>query len=330
MKAAYYEKYGSADVLEIRDVERPAIGDNEVLVQVHATSVTSADWRLRASAFPGVFWLAGRMMFGLLAPRNRILGSDFAGRIVATGRNVTKFKGGDEVFGFSGKGAHGEYLAISEDGPIVRKPAVLGHDEAAAVPFGVLSALVFLRDFARIRPGQKILINGASGGVGVFAVQLARHFGAEVTGVCSTANLDLVKSLGADHVIDYTREDFTRSGRAYDVIFDTVGKVSFSRCRHALTEKGIFLPLEFGLKEICQAMVMSMTGGRKVVIGISGDTKEDLALIGGLLQAGAIRPVIDGRYPLERIADAHRRAETRHKTGSVIVTIAGANDFTPR
>lgn len=321
MKAAIYKHYGTADVLEIGEIGRPTIADNQVLVKVRASAVTTADWRIRASAFPAYAWLPGRLMFGLFAPKNKVLGSDFAGDVVSVGKAVTRFAPGDAVFGFAGSGAHAEYVAIAEDGPMAPKPDTLGYDEAAAVPFGALSALVFLRDFARIKPGQKVLINGASGGVGVFAVQLARHFGAEVTGVASTANLDLVRSIGADHAIDYTAEDFASNGKTYDLIFDTVGKTTFSGVRHALTPEGIFLPIEFGLREIGQSLITSMTGGKRVKIGVSGDTRADLAVIAELLAQGTIRPVIDGRYPLARIADAHRRVETRHKTGSVVVMI---------
>lgn len=320
MKAAYYEKYGPADVVKIKEVARPVIKDNEVLVKVYAASVTTADWRIRASAFPAFTWLAGRMMLGLFAPKVNVLGRDFAGRIVAKGKDVERFKLSDEVFGCSGNGAHAEYLAVPAEGTIVRKPVNLGYDEAAAVPFGALSALAFLRDFAKIRPGQTILINGASGGVGVFAVQLAKYFGADVTGVCSTANMELVRSIGADSVIDYSREDFTRNRKTYDIILDTVGKTAFSRCRRALKPEGIYIPLELGMKEIYHALVTSMIGGKKIVIGISWDTQENLAIIRGLLERGNIRPVIDGHYPLESIADAHRRVESRHKRGSVIVT----------
>jgi NADPH:quinone reductase-like Zn-dependent oxidoreductase len=321
MKAACYSEYGAAGIVQIKEVARPDIKHNEVLVKVHATSVTTADWRLRASAFPNIFWLPGRLIFGLFAPKNEILGTDFSGRIDSVGRDVTQFKPGDEVFGFSGHGAHAEYLAIREDRAVVKKPASLDHHDAAAVPFGALCALVFLRDFAKIRRGHRLLINGASGGVGVFAVQLAKHFGADVTGVCSTANAELVKSIGADHVIDYSREHFTRNGKTYDIIFDTVGTTSFSRSKPALTPKGIYIPLEYGLREICQALVGSVTRGKSIMIGISTDTQADLVVISGLLERGEIRPIIDGLYPLERIVDAHRRVESRHKTGSVVVVI---------
>jgi NADPH:quinone reductase-like Zn-dependent oxidoreductase len=327
MKAATYQKYGSADVVEIKEIPRPTINDNQVLVKVYATSVTTADWRLRASAFPVYAWLPGRIMFGLFAPKSKVLGMDFSGRIVSVGADVSQFKLGDEVFGFAKNGAHAEYLAISENEAIVKKPDRLGYDEAAAVPFGALSALVFLRDFAKIKRGQRVLINGASGGVGVFAVQLAKHFGATVTGVCSTANLALVNSIGADHVIDYTAEDFASTGETYDVILDTVGTTSFSRSKRALTDSGLYVPLEFDLGEIFQSLVLSMFRAKKVVIGISGDTQDDLIFISDLLERGEIRPIIDEHYSLERIADAHRRVESRHKTGSVIVNVEQSNSI---
>lgn len=320
MKAAVYDRYGPADVLRIEKIAKPEPKDGELLVEVHASAVTTADWRIRASAFPGYAWLPGRLMFGLFRPRNRVLGTDFAGKVAAMGPNVTGFAIGDEVFGFSGKGGHAEFLTLAADGAIAAKPKKLDFAEAAAVPFGAMSALVFLRDFAKVQPGQKVLVNGASGGVGVFAVQLAKHFGAEVTGVCSTGNIKLVKSLGAKHVIDYTKEDFAGTGMQWDVILDTVGKTSFSQCRTALTPEGRYVPLEFGFREIVQALATSMSKGQRVLVGVSGDTKEDIEFIAGLLQAGKLKPVIDRRYPLKKIADAHRRVESRHKTGSVIVT----------
>ncbi|MCB1495034.1 MAG: NAD(P)-dependent alcohol dehydrogenase [Bauldia sp.] len=321
MKAAVYRTYGSPDVIRITEVARPEVADNQVLVEVRATTVTTADWRMRASAFPGILWLPGRLMVGLFAPGKPVLGAEFSGRVAVVGSKVTRFQVGDEVFGFAGDGAHAEYLAVGEDAAIALKPAGLSHDEAAAVPFGGLAALVFLRDFARVTPGRKVLVAGASGGVGVFAVQLARHLGAEVTAVTSTRNLDLVRSLGADHVVDYTREDYTGAGPVHDVIIDTAGTTSFGQAKKALAPRGVYVPLEFGLTEIFRSLTTAMTGGRKVVIGINGDRREDLEYLAGLLERGDLRPVIDSRFPLDRIADAHRRVEGRHKTGSVVVTV---------
>jgi NADPH:quinone reductase-like Zn-dependent oxidoreductase len=322
MKAVVYERYGSPDVLELRDVEAPAPVDGEVLVRVAATTVTTADWRLRASAFPGVTWLPGRVMVGLFRPKKGVLGGDFAGEVQAAGPGATRFEPGDRVFGFCGTGAHAELVAVSESAAIAATPENLGDEEAAAVPFGALAALVFLRDFARLRSGQRLLVVGASGGVGSYAVQLGRHFGAEVDGVCGPTSLDLVRSLGAGHVFDYTREDFTRSGRTYDVILDTVGATSFGRCKASLTERGVFVPLNFGLREAVQALATSIGRGRRVLIGVNGDKREDLELIAELLRDGRIRPVIDRSYPLDAIAEAHRHVEGRHRLGSVVVAVA--------
>jgi len=321
MLAAYVPRYGDADVIEIAELPRPEITETEVLVKVHASAVNTADWRLRAAAFPGFARLVGRLMFGLFAPKNKVPGGDFSGRIVARGAAVTRFQDGDAVFGTSLHGANAEYLRIGQDGAIARKPETLSHVEAAAVPFGALSALVFLRDFARVTPGQKVLITGASGGLGVFAVQLAKHSGAEVTAVCSRANHALVKSLGADHVIDYHSEDFADGSARYDLILDIVGRAGFRRCRRVLTPRGIYLPIEFDLREIVQSVWTRLTGGQRVLIGVSGDKREDLEEIARLLADGTLRPVIDRTYPLDRIADAHRRVEGRHKTGSVVLTM---------
>lgn len=321
MKAAVYDRYGPADMVRVEEIEQPRPGRGEVLVKVHASAVSTADWRIRASAFPAYAWLPGRAMFGLFKPRNRVLGTDFAGTVTALGDAVSGYDIGDALFGFCGKGGHAEYLAVSADGAIAKKPGKLGFDEAAAVPFGALAALVFLRDFARVQPGQQVLINGASGGVGVFAVQLAKHFGAQVTGICSAGNAKLVRALGAKDVIDYRKQDFAQTGRQWDVILDTVGKTSFSHCRSALTPQGRYVPLEFGFREIVQALATSMGNGQKVLVGVSGDSKEDMEFVAELLKKGKLKPVIDKRYPLRKIADAHRRVESRHKTGSVIVTL---------
>ncbi|MBO6719296.1 MAG: NAD(P)-dependent alcohol dehydrogenase [Rhizobiaceae bacterium] len=323
MKAAWYEKYGSADVVEIRDIARPEPKDNEILVQVFATTVTTADWRFRASAFPKIMWLAGRAMAGLFAPKAKVLGSEFAGRVVAKGKDVTKFKGGDEVMGFSMPfGAHAEYIVISEDQPVVKKPANIGYDEAAATPFGANTALAFLRDFAKVQPGQKVLISGASGGVGVWAVQIAKHLGAEVTAVTSTGNVGLMKSLGADRVIDYKKENYWQTGETWDLVLDTAGTTTVAHAKRALNPKGIFLPVEFAGAEMLQALRSMIFGGKQVLLRISGDNKENLATVAGLLESGEIRPVIDSHYSLEQIADAHRRVESRHKRGSVVVTVS--------
>lgn len=320
MQAVIHDRYGSADVLRVAETPRPEIGDREVLVRVYAASVTTADWRMRAAEF-GALGILGRLMFGVAAPRNRIPGSDFAGRIVSVGKDVTRFKLGDSVFGSASHGAHAEYVAVGEDAVVARMPEGFGHDEAAAVPFGALSALCFLRDFGKLRPGQKVLVTGASGGVGVWAVQIAKHLGAEVTGVASSANAGLVRALGAHRVIDYRTEDLTRSAKDYDLVFDTVGATSFAKIRRALRPGGIYLPMDAGLVDILRSAVMPVSGGRRVAFRISGQSQADLDFIGELLASGALRPVIDSHFPLARIADAHRRVEGRHKTGSVIVTV---------
>jgi NADPH:quinone reductase-like Zn-dependent oxidoreductase len=293
-----------------------------VLVRVRASSVTTADWRLRAAAFPGITWLPGRLMFGVLRPRRPILGGDFAGEVEAVGPAVTRFRPGDQVFGFSTFGAHAELVALPETAAIASIPAGLGFEEAAAVPFGALAALVFLRDFARITPGDRLLVVGASGGVGCYAVQIGRHLGAEVTGVASAANLDFVTALGADHVIDYRSADPFAPGQQYEVVLDTVGATTFTRARAALTAKGRFVPLNIGLGEVVQSLATALRGGQRVAIGVSKDTRADMEEIAALLGRGDLNPVIDRRYPLAQIEEAHRYVESRHRRGSVVLTIA--------
>ncbi|MCB1490289.1 MAG: NAD(P)-dependent alcohol dehydrogenase [Rhodobiaceae bacterium] len=322
MKAAIAETYGPAELIRIGDVPRPAVGDDTVLVEVHAAAVTTADWRIRASAFPAFAWIPGRLMFGLLRPKDPVRGTDFSGRVAEVGSKVTRFSPGDAVFGFSGRGAHAAFVAVSEGGPISRKPESLSDAEAAAVPFGALAALGFLRDFAKIKAGERVLVGGASGGVGVFLVQLAKHFGAHVTGIASTANLGLVRNLGADRVIDYTQTDFAMEDAEYDVVLDTVGAISVSKARRVLAADGRFVPIEFSFAEIAGALIAPLLGRQRVIIGVSGDRQADLDFIGGLLESGAIRPVVDAVFPLEEIIAAHRRVEGRHKRGSVVVAIA--------
>ena len=325
MKAIVYTKYGSPDVLHLEEVEKPAPKDNEVLIKVYATTVTTGDVNARGFVFvPRGFGFVSRLMFGLVKPKKTILGVEFAGEIEAIGKDVTLFQKGDQVFGIAGAslGAYAEYKCMPETGGLAIKPATLTYEQAAVIPNGALTALTFLRNLGNIQRGQKILINGASGSVGSAAIQIAKYFGAKVTGVCSAANMELVKSLGADQVIDYTRQDFTKSDETYDIIFDTVGKTLFSGCKNALKQKGLYLASAGGLREFGQMAWTSMTGGKKVIAGASSERKEDLVFIKELAEAGKIKPVIDRRYPLEQTADAHRYVDNGHKKGNVVITIS--------
>ena len=323
MKAVVYSKYGPPDVLKLREVDRPTPGDKEVLIRVHATSVTAADYRVRGFSVSAGFWLPARMQFGLLRPRKTILGAEVAGEVEAVGRDVRSFHPGDRVFGYdAGRfGAYAQYVCRPEDGALAELPANTTFEEAAVVPHGALAALFFLRDKGNIQAGQRVLVYGASGSVGTFAVQLARHFGAEVTGVASTGNLEMVRSLGADEVIDYTREDFTQSGRKWDIIFDTVGRTSFSRCRGSLNRGGRYLLTVFDIPQILRMLWTSTVGTRRVICAVAPERKEDLLLIRELVEAGEIRPVIDRCYPLEEAAEAHRYAEKGHKRGGVVIGV---------
>jgi NADPH:quinone reductase-like Zn-dependent oxidoreductase len=325
MKAILHTKFGPPDELQLKEVEKPSPKDNEVLIKIRATTVTSTDCNARNFTFvTPIFQLPARLFFfGVFKPRINILGFDLAGEIETVGKDVKRFKAGDQVFGTPGIafGAHAEYTCVPEDGLLTIKPPDVSWEGAAAVFLGAHTALFFLRDQGNIQAGQKILIYGASGGVGTFAVQLAKYFGAEVTGVCSTTNLEMVKSLGADKVIDYTKEDFTRSGETYDLIFDTVGKASFARSKNSLKQKGSFLTTSMGLTEIVQIMWTSMTGGRKVKGGVATERIEDLNFLKELLEEGKIKPVIDRSYPLEQTAEAFRYVEKGHKKGNVVITV---------
>ncbi len=324
MKAIVYTQYGPADVLHLQEVEKPTPGDNEVLIKVHATSVTAGDCNARGFTFvqPGFGFIA-RLTFGQREPRQPILGMELSGEIVEVGKDVKRFKKGDQVFGTSLKfGAYAEYICMAEDARLVLKLATMTWEEAASIPFGATTALYFLRDMAKLHPGQKILIIGASGCTGVYAVQLAKYYGAEVTGVCSTKNLEMVRTLGADDVIDYMREDFTQNGQAYDVILDMVpGKSSFARYQSSLTPNGLYLAGAGGLESFAQMVWTSLTGGKKVIAGAAPGRVEDLVFLKELLEAGKLKPVIDRCYPLEQTAEAHRYADTGHKRGSVVITI---------
>jgi len=296
-------------VLQVTEIGKPIPKDNQILVRVFATTVTSGDVRLR-KADPFIV----RLFFGLLGPRKHVLGSDLAGEVEVVGKEVRRFKVGDQVFGLGVK-TYAEYACLKEDGPRAIKPVNVSFEEAAAIPWGAGCSLYFLRR-GGIRAGQRVLIYGASGSLGTAAVQLAKHFGAEVTGVCSTANLDLVKSLGADKVIDYTKEDFTTSG-PYDLIYHTVGKISFSRSVKSLRKRGVYVSALL----LAPSLRRLRAGGRKVIGGIAKVKAEDMTFLKELVEAGKLRPVIDQRFPLEQIAEAHRHVERGHKKGNVVITL---------
>jgi NADPH:quinone reductase-like Zn-dependent oxidoreductase len=322
MKAIACTKYGSPDVLQIQELPKPVPKDNEILIKIRATTVTSGDWRVRSLNMPAGFGWMARLVLGISKPRQPILGSELAGDVVAIGNTVRTFKVGDPVFAFSGArmGCHVEYKCMAEDGLVVLKPANLTYEEAASLSFGGTTALDFLQR-ANLQAGETVLINGASGGVGTAAVQLAKHFGAEVTGVCSAANFELVKSLGASHVIDYTQEDFTTNGETYDIIMDTVGTAPFSRVQASLSEKGRLLLVLAGLPDILQIPWLSRTTRKTIIAGTAGERVEDLRCLASLAESGAFKPVIDRRYPFEQIAEAHRYVDTGHKKGSVVITL---------
>jgi len=329
MKAIVCTKYGPPEVLQLKEVAKPAPEDNEVLIKVYAATVTKYDCWRRSCTAPTGFWLPMRIASGLRKPKKTILGTELAGEIESVGKDVKRFNEGDQVFGFppyGSFGAHAEYICLSEDGMVAIKPANMTYEEAAAVPQGALTALYFLRR-GNIQSGQKVLIFGASGGVGTYAVQLAKYFGAEVTGVCSTTKLEFVTSLGADKVIDYTKEDFTKNGQTYDIIFDTVGESSVSGCKSSLKKKGFYLFTTFGLPKLVQILWLSMTSSKKVIFGLLKERTEDLLFLKVLIEVGKIRSVIDRRYPLEQTAEAHRYVETGHKKGNVVITVEHNNNI---
>ena len=324
MKAIVCTKYGPPDVLQLQEVEKPIPNDNEVLVKILASTVTAGDIRMRSSTWAPWYWLPARLLFGIRRPRRTIPGNELAGEVEAVGKDITQFKVGDPVFGIIWNvgfgGATAEYICLPEN-EVAIKPANMNYEEAAAAPIGGLTALVLLRK-GNILPGQKVVVVGASGSVGTFAVQLAKYFGAEVTGICSTRNIELVKSLGADKVIDYTKEDFTKSDQIYDIIFDAVMKTSFSRCKNSLKQKGYFITVDWPL---LQVLWTSIVGTKKVVIGIASRI-EDLIYLREIIEAGKVISVIDRSYPLAETLEAHRYAETGHKKGNVVITVEHNNN----
>ena len=322
MRAIVYERYGPPEVLQLREVEKPTPKNTEVLIRVHATTVTSGDWRVRSLTVPIGFGFISRLVLGVFRPRQPILGTELAGEIDSVGKQVKNFRVGDQVFAFSdaAMGCHAEYKCMPENGAVALKPTNLTYDEAAALSFGGTTALDFFRR-GRLQRGERVLVNGASGAVGTAAIQLARHFGADVTGVCSTANVGLVMSLGASHVIDYTEEDFTQNGETYDVILDTVGTAPFSRCKASLKEGGRLLMVLAGLPEMLRVPWASMTSRKKVIAGPAAGRPEDLRFLAGLAEGGEYKPVIDRRYPFEQIVEAHRYVDAGRKKGNVIITM---------
>jgi NADPH:quinone reductase-like Zn-dependent oxidoreductase len=318
MRAVVHDRYGSPGVLRVEEVPRPVPKEDEILVRIHATTVNRTDCHRRAA--DPFLW---RFMAGFRRPKHRILGTEMSGEVEAVGAAVTEFEVGDAIFGTTGPtlGGHAEFFCRRENGLITQKPAGMSFEEAAAVPDGALSALGCLRS-AGVREGQRILVYGASGSIGTAGVQLAKHFGAHVTAVCNTKNLELVRSLGADEVIDYTQEDFTKNGKTYDVIFDAVGMHSFRRCKGSLEPHGIYLPTD-GFRNMGLALWSKKFGDKKVRFVLPNWTKEDIVFIRELIEAGEYRPVIDRRYPLEGVIEATRYVETKQKTGNVVITVDG-------
>ena len=323
MKAAVYDTYGPPEVIRVAEVDRPACKDGEVLVRVHAATVSSGDWRTRALKMPPGFGLLARPMFGFTGPRNKILGTDFAGVVEAVAPGVTSFAPGDAVFGSLGfsTGSHAEYVVVSAGGAIAHKPDTVSYAEAAALPFGGATALHFLRDRGRMRPAEHILINGASGAVGSAAVQIAKAMDLEVTAVCSKANADLVSQIGADHIIDYHVRDFAADIETYDAIMDTVGNAPFKRCKPALKPGGRLLAVLAGLGTMIMAPWQSLTSGRKVCAGPVSESPEGMAYLAELAAEGRLRPVIDSVFTLEEVVAAHTRVDSGHKRGNVVLAL---------
>lgn len=320
MKAVVQDTYGGPEELQIEEIPTPAPGPEDILVQVHAVPVTTADWRFRAAAFPRGMRLLGRLVAGLFRPRNRVPGLGFSGRVVAVGSAVQRFAVGDEVFG-THRSTLAEYLVVPQSATIVAKPASLTHAEAVALPFGAITAVDFVRDRAKVRPGERVLVIGASGDCGVQVVQMAKHLGAEVTAVCSARNFELVRSLGADHVIDYNKQDPRESGQTWDVILDTVHKSTFAEWRTSLSASGRHVFIEGGLLEMIQSLTHKLRRGPRVVGGVALDTPEALRGVVALYEAGVLRPVLGRRFAFEDIGQAHRLVESRHRSGAVVVEV---------
>lgn len=330
MKAVVYTEFGPPEVLHVADVPTPATKENEVLIRVHAAPVNYGD--LIARNFKAVtsrefnmplpLLLPTRMYFGWSKPKVNVLGSEFSGEVEAIGAQVTRFKPGDQVYGYLGQrmGAYAEYLCMAETGTLALKPANMTHEQAAAVPYGAIMATSLLRR-ANVQPGQKVLINGASGGIGSAAVQLAKHYGAEVTGVCGAARMEYVKALGADRVIDYAHEDFTRNGESYDLIFDVLGKSSYGRVKNSLKPDGVLLLASFKTKHLLQMVRTKVGVSQKVICAFASEKPEDLDFVRELIEAGQFKSIIDRTFPLEQAAEAHRHAESGSRQGAVVIMV---------
>jgi NADPH:quinone reductase-like Zn-dependent oxidoreductase len=331
MKAIVATQYGSPDVLKLSEVAKPTPKDNEILVKVYATTVTAGDIRVRGFTVPRSMWLPARLTLGLTKPRKSIPGMVLAGEVEAVGKAVTRFQPGDSVYAYdlTRLSAYAEYACVSETSAVAVKPSTVTYEEAAALPFGGVTALHFLKK-GGIRRGQRVLIYGASGSVGTAAVQLAKHFGAEVTAVCSTANVELAKMLGADHVIDYTKADFTQSGKTYDIIFDTVGKTSVWDSLKALRQDGSYLQAVSGPAVLIQMQRASRKSGKTLIGGTANPTTEALVSLNKLVEAGSFKPVIDRCYPLEQIVEAHRYVDSGRKKGNVVITVQHNKTLMPR
>lgn len=318
MNAVVQREYGGPDVLRVEQVAKPTPNDDEVLIRIRATTVTAADCLVRTG---GPLW--GRVILGFRRPRRPIIGTELAGDVEAVGRNVRRFRAGDAVYGFTGfaLGAYAEYTCLPERASLAARPTGTTWDEAAALVDGASTALFFLRDKAKLRSGQHVLINGASGSIGCYAVQLAKHLGAEVTGVCSSANVERVRALGADHVVDYTTEDFTSASTAYDVVFDAVARSSFPQCRRVLTPQGVYVTTMIAAPILLQSLWTSIRGGARAMWGMSVEKREHLLVLADLVERGILKPIIDRRYPMAQIADAHRYVDSGHKRGNVVITV---------
>jgi NADPH:quinone reductase-like Zn-dependent oxidoreductase len=325
MKAIVCTKYGPPEVLKVKEVDKPIPKDNEVLIKIHVSTVTTGDCRIRSFTFTPWFWLPGRIMFGITKPRKQIPGWELSGEIELLGKKVTRFNKGDKVFGYtkgvSFGGTNAEYKCLSEDRIVAIDLSKISYEDAAVIPVGGLTALYLLRK-ANVESGQKVLIYGASGSVGTFAVQMAKYNGAVVTGVCSTRNFELVRSLGADMLIDYTKEDFTKNGERYNVIFDAVSKISFSRCKNSLQNNGAYITVDW---PFLQKLWTSITSKKRIIFGMSTDTDEDLNFLRKLVETGKLKPVIDRSYPLEEAVEAYRYVDKGHKKGNVIITVGYKN-----